>query len=70
MSKSSSGGCKKKSRKGTGHYAQYNAENCWRKNKLRRLLRHLKQYPEDKQTENAMLNLQRTPPSQYAGRHA
>lgn len=46
-SKSSSTGQKE-------HYKRYKAENRWEKNKVARLERHMKKFPEDKQAADAL----------------
>lgn len=38
-------------------YAGYRNENRWYKNKVRKLTKHLKQHPNDKQTENSFIHL-------------
>jgi hypothetical protein len=57
MSKSSMGGCRKKSRKGTGSYARYRNENRGLRNQIRRLERHLRSQPNDGQSWDALGDL-------------
>ena len=53
MSKSSMGGCKKKSMKGKGYYANYKAAGTKLKNKKRKLLKHVNNHPTDQQSDRA-----------------
>lgn len=53
MSKSSMGGCKKKSMKGKGSYANYKAAGTRLKNKRRKLLKHCNNHPSDHQSDKA-----------------
>ena len=48
---------KQKSRKGKGSYLSYKVESRYRKNKEKRIRKHLKNHPNDKQSEEALKNI-------------
>ena len=51
---------KQKSRKGNGSYLEYKNENRYKKNKIKKLERHLKKYPHDKLAEEALENFKKS----------
>lgn len=46
----------KKSKKGKGYFAAYQGGSVYSKNKARKIARHVKQHPDDKQSAQAALN--------------
>lgn len=45
---------KKSSERQKQHYKAYKAENCWEKNKIRRLARHCQHNPDDLQAQKVL----------------
>lgn len=58
----------KKSYKGSKQYATYKSENRARKNKIMKLKRHLKAFPDDQKASGALINLEKN--QDFIGRKA